>query len=119
MITALVLFPMPVGTTRDQAAAIFRSTAPLYRGVEGLVRKYYVFDAEAGRAGGIYLWTSRAAAERAYDATWRARVTAKYGATPELRFFDTPVIVDNAEAAGVHLHDPHPDDAPAQRASAA
>jgi hypothetical protein len=40
-----------------------RKSAPNYRGVPGLVRKYYLYgDDQTG--GGVYLWDSRDAAER-------------------------------------------------------
>jgi hypothetical protein len=98
MITAIVQFRLPPGTTREAAAAIFRSTAPRYVGLGGLVRKYYLFG-DDGTAGGVYLWETRAEAEAAYGPDWRRLVTEKYGAPPEIRFFDSPVIVDNARPA--------------------
>lgn len=95
MITAIVQFKLPPGTTRAQAAALFRQSAPKYRGIAGLVRKYYVFG-DDGMAGGVYLWESRAAAEKVYDAAWRKMIAERYGAAPTIAYFDTPVIVDNA-----------------------
>lgn len=95
MITVLVQFQMPEGTTGTDAAAIFRSTAPRYLGMEGLVRKYYVFDPLTCRAGGCYLMPDRAAAERVFDAKWKKVVAERYGAEPSMAYFDTPVIVDN------------------------
>ena len=47
------------------------------------------------RAGGVYLWESRQAAEAVYTGEWRTRVQQLYGSTPEIAWFDTPVIVDN------------------------
>jgi hypothetical protein len=44
MITAIVRFRLPEGTTRDDAKAMFEKSAPNYRGVPGLVRKYYLFS---------------------------------------------------------------------------
>jgi uncharacterized lipoprotein YehR (DUF1307 family) len=43
MITAIVRFRLPEGTTRDDAKAMFQESAPNYRGVPGLVRKYYLY----------------------------------------------------------------------------
>ena len=37
MITAIVRFRLPEGTTRDDAKAMFEKSAPNYRGVPGLV----------------------------------------------------------------------------------
>lgn len=103
MILAIVTFRLPAGTTREQAAAMFRQTAPLYAKLPGLVRKQYLYRALETHveAGGAYSWQTRAAAEAGHGAEWLARVTAKYGAPPELRFFDTPVSVDNTGAEAV------------------
>ena|ERR1700731_5413153 len=35
------------------------------------------------------------AAERVYTAEWRQMIAERYGAAPEIRFFVTPVVVDN------------------------
>jgi hypothetical protein len=61
MITAVVRFRLPEGTTRDDAKAMFERSAPNYRGVPGLVRKYYLYG-EDRTGGGVYLWNSREAA---------------------------------------------------------
>jgi hypothetical protein len=94
MITAIVQFKLPEGISRAQAAALFNQSAPKYRNLPGLVRKYYLYG-EDGAAGGVYLWESRAAAEKVYDAAWRRMLTERYGAAPTVTYFETPVIVDN------------------------
>jgi len=48
-----------------------------------------------GRGGGIYVWESRELAERLYTPEWKARITERYGAAPEIEFLDNPVTVDN------------------------
>ena len=96
MITALVQFSLPQPITVAQAKAIFASTAPRYLGMDGLIRKYYVLSEDGQTAGGVYLWASRAAAERVYDGAWRAFVKEKYGTEPRVPYFETPVLVDNA-----------------------
>jgi len=95
MITAIVRFKLPEGTTRAEAAKLFEGSAERYRGLPGLVRKYYLFG-EDGTAGGVYLWDSRAAAEAVYTAEWSAMIEDRYGMKPEVIYFETPVIVDNA-----------------------
>ena len=94
MITALVRFPLPAGTTRDAAKALYEASAPVYRAAPGLVRKYYLFD-ETPSGGGVYLWRDRASAEAFYTPEWRAGLKARLGAEPEVTLFETPVIVDN------------------------
>ena len=94
MITVIVKFKLPGETTLKEATAKFQASAPSYSGVPGLVRKYYLYN-EDGTAGGAYLWESRQAAEAFYDAAWQKMVTERYGAPPDIQFFESPVIVDN------------------------
>jgi hypothetical protein len=95
MITALVQFKLPQPITRGQAKEIFLSTAPKYRDLPGLLRKYYLLSEDGATAGGVYLWKSREDAERLYTNDWRKFIADKYGAEPDVRYFATPVIVDN------------------------
>jgi hypothetical protein len=99
MITALVQFRLPQSISLDEAARRFEGSAPKYRGIPGLIRKYYIRSEDGCVAGGVYLWETKAAAERVYDAAWRARVKELYGADPAITWFDTPVVVDNAAGA--------------------
>jgi hypothetical protein len=96
MITAIVRFKLPATLDAAGVAKLFQASAPKYQGLPGLVRKYYLFDAESRTGGGCYLWESREAAERVYNAEWRKMITERYGAPPEISYFETPVIVDNA-----------------------
>jgi hypothetical protein len=95
VITAVVRFPLPKGTTESDAKALFEKSAPNYRGIPGLVRKYYLFG--DGFGGGVYLWNSREDAERVYTETWKNTIAQRYGARPEILFYETSVIVDNTE----------------------
>ena len=56
---------------------------------------YRVGRVRAGKAGAVYLWETRAAAEKTYDDAWRRSFIERYGADPSVTYFDTPVIVDN------------------------
>jgi len=99
MQTAIVQFRLPAPIGVGEAAQRFEATAPKYRNLPGLIRKYYLLSEDGRRAGGVYLWESRAAGEAVYDGTWRARVEELYGSTPEITWFETPVIVDNLAGA--------------------
>ena len=67
MITAVVNFPLAEGTTLDKARELFSGTAPRYQSIEGLVRKYYLFNPETGVGGGCYLFEDRASAEATFS----------------------------------------------------
>lgn len=95
MITALTSFTLPKPITREEACAIFLSTAPKYRDVPGLYRKTYVLYPDGITVGGIYLWNTRAEAEAMYSDDWRAFVRGKYGCEPNVTYLDSPVVVDN------------------------
>jgi len=95
MITAIVTFKLPADIDAKQAAKLFKGSAPKYRGIEGLVRKYYLFDGQSRIGGGVYLWRSRADAEAVYTPSWQAYIAERYGAAPDIRYFETAVVVDN------------------------
>ena len=95
MVTELVFFPLPRGTTREELLAKYRQTAPAWSQNEDLVQKFYFFDAVNGRGGGVYVWKSKDAAHRWHGDEYRARIRALYGAAPELTCFDTLRVVDN------------------------
>ena len=95
MITALVQFKLPIAISREKAAELFTQTAPMYREMQGLVRKYYLLSEDGGTAGGAYLWESREAAEQVYTAEWRKYIAERYGSEPSITYFESPVVVDN------------------------
>ncbi len=95
MITALVQFTLPQPLDRNQAAEIFAGTAPKYREIDGLVRKYYILSPDGKTAGGIYLWNSQEDAEKLYTEEWNQFIFEKYGTKPKVTYFECPVIVDN------------------------
>lgn len=95
MIVAIVNFQLPVDVTAEQARKLYADSAPKFRAMKGLVRKYYLWDGERRIGGGVYLWESRAAADAVYTTEWKAYIKQRYGWEPEITFFDSPVIVDN------------------------
>ena len=63
----------------EKARDVFAGTAPKYRDVPGLIRKYYLLSEDGGTAGGVYLWETREAAEAMYNREWYAFIEEKYG----------------------------------------
>lgn len=96
MITVIVEFKLPQRLSVAQAQETFMSTAPKYKGMAGLIRKYYFLSEDGSKAGGIYLWATREDADRVYTQEWKAFVRGKYGTDPSLTFLACPVVVDNA-----------------------
>jgi hypothetical protein len=98
MITSIVQIKMQAPMSLKKARELFTGTAPRYREVPGLIRKYYLLAEDGNTAGGVYLWVSREAAEAMYNPDWYAFIREKYGVDPEVSYFESPVVVDNLTA---------------------
>jgi hypothetical protein len=98
MLTAIVQYKLPSHIDHAACAAHFRTIAPDFRTVPGLIRKQFIY-AEDGWAGGVYLWETRAAAEAFYTGPWLDGIRERYGMDPDIKFFETACITDNAMGA--------------------
>ena len=99
MIATIVTYKLPKRWTLEEAVAVFKSTAPIYLGKPGLLRKHYCVTEAGDCVMGVYLWKRKADAEAFYTAEWIAMVAAKYGAAPEILYASVPVTVDNLQEA--------------------
>ena len=99
MIVSILTYKLPKRWTLEEATAVFKSTAPKYLRMPGLLRKHYGLAEEGDCVRAIYLWKSKADAEACYTPEWKATVTAKYGAAPEILYAAVPVTVDNLQDA--------------------
>ena len=98
MLTAIVQYKLPSHIDHAACAAHFRTIAPDFRTVPGLIRKQFIY-AEDGWAGGVYLWETRAAAEAFYTGPWLDGIRQRYGMDPDIKFYETACITDNATGA--------------------
>jgi hypothetical protein len=90
----VVQFALPKRTV-EQAIKGGSATAPVYRSLagKGLIRKDYL-NGEKG-TGGVYLWDSRESAEAWFTEERIVELTKRFGARPQLTWYDTHVTVDN------------------------
>ena len=95
MIVAIVTFQMSKPVTPEEMSGPFKAAVPLFQKVPGLLQKYFYVSDDGRRAGGIYVWASRADADRLYAGEWRAMVEAKFGGPPTIDFLNSPVSIDN------------------------
>jgi heme-degrading monooxygenase HmoA len=98
-VAVLVAVPIPAGMPRPQLEAAFRAAVPEYQKLPGLIRKYFTIG-DDGRAGGIYLWSSRAAAEAWYNDAWKDGVQKRWGAPATVSYFDVPALTDGVNPDG-------------------
>jgi Putative mono-oxygenase ydhR len=99
MIVTIVTFHLPQPATLAEITKTFQATAPKYQNIPGLLRKNYWMSEDGRRAGGIYVWASRADADRVYTPEWKTFVEGKYGSPPGIEFLHSPVMVDNREGS--------------------
>ena len=92
-VAVVVSIPVPAGLTRAAVEAQFAKLAPTYRAIPTLKQKYFTINDDTHRAGGIYLWADRAAAQAFYSDVWRASVLKAYGAPADLTWFDAPLVI--------------------------
>lgn len=93
-VTTIVMIKTPPSISRAQIDTAMKDAIPLYQKIPGLVRKYFIVNADS--FGGMYLWKDKAAADAWYNEGWRARVKAQFGTDPTLIYFDSPVQIDNS-----------------------
>lgn len=101
MIGVLILFETNGALTQDEAVERFNTTAPNYRGRDGLHSKAYIYENDGQALGGFYLWESREAANAMYTDAWKEKAASIYGVPPVIRYFDAPVYIDNHSPAVV------------------
>jgi hypothetical protein len=83
--------------TEPAIRKLFSDVAENYVGVPGLIRKYFGFTEDATSVIGIYLWSSRAAAETFYSPEWMAGVTERWGAAPLKSEWIVPVVAESVD----------------------
>jgi hypothetical protein len=98
-VAVLVAVPIPAGMPQDRLAGLFVAAAPEYARVPGLMRKYFTIGDDK-TAGGMYLWSSRAAAEAWYNDAWKAGVLKRWGKPAVVSYFAVPIAIDDQNAAG-------------------
>jgi hypothetical protein len=99
MIVTITTFNLAQPTTLDEITKTFQVTAPKYQGVAGLLSKNYWMSEDGRRVGGIYVWETRADADRLHTAEWKKFVEGKYGTAPQIEYLHSPVMVDNRDGS--------------------
>lgn len=94
-VAVIVSIATPPGVTDAYLKAEFDKAVPRYQAIPGLIRKY--FTIEPKRFGGIYYWSSKAAAQAWFSDAWTARAKATYGSDPVVSYYDVPLAIDGAK----------------------
>jgi len=91
----VVRVPSPWFAPRFVIRAKFRDALPEYEAIGALEAKYFTIS-DDGQFGGLYVWASRADAERHFDAAWRADVRKRRGVDADVLVMNAPYVVGGA-----------------------
>ncbi|NER79400.1 MAG: YdhR family protein [Leptolyngbya sp. SIO1D8] len=95
MFIVFVNFSLSPTQRPQQLAEDFANISGMFYDVPGLLKKYFTIAEDGHSAGGVYLWESRDAAEAFYTENFQLIIEERYGATPQITYFNCPVLVDN------------------------
>jgi hypothetical protein len=101
MLTEIVTFRIKDGLQRSDVVALYEASAPTWKENQSLLHKSYLYDREQRIGGGVYLWKSMDAAQVAHGATFQDRIRDAFGSSPEFRYFESPVVINNHADVGV------------------
>jgi hypothetical protein len=93
VIITIVRFAAPSVATPAEQRALIERTAPRYREIPGLRRKWFV--SAPGEGGGVYEWRSREDAERWFTPQWLEQMRSRYGVEPRIDWLEGHAVVDN------------------------
>lgn len=97
MILEMVEFNTPKGLTRNQVAEDARHVIEKWRSNPELLRKHFLLSLDGETGGGVYVWPSIEAAQKAHDEDWRQWIIKRTGAAPTIRYFDLFLLIDNEQ----------------------
>jgi hypothetical protein len=97
MYCVLWTYAVPPALSEEAIRRQFTAVADRYLGVPGLIRKYFGFTEDGTSVIGIYLWTSREAADAFYAPEWMAGVTERWGAAPAKTEWMVPVVAESVD----------------------
>jgi hypothetical protein len=95
MILEFVEFDSPKGWSRQQVAEEARNVIAHWQANPDLLRKHFLLELNGKTGGGVYIWPSVEAAQRAHDEAWRQSIIKRTGAAPRIRYFDLFLLIDN------------------------
>lgn len=78
--------------SREEFERRYKERLPQFRNVEGLIQKYYAYDASNREWAGIYLWDSEDSLAGYLDSDLRKSISAAYELTKPPRLERFPIV---------------------------
>jgi hypothetical protein len=101
MITVITRFAVPAQVSTSEMRGALAQVAPAFRNVPHLLRKQFLLSSDGRTAGGVYLWENEAAARTFMQQRVAPMIRDKFRVEPTIEFYDSPVIVENAQSLTV------------------
>ena len=99
MVAACFRFVLPEGTDWKAVRQMMKERAKAFQQVPGLRSKACLLDVDRREIGGNYVWETREALDAYLRSDLYFAVVRKVGAPQEVRIYEVPEYVDNADAA--------------------
>lgn len=91
-------FDVMEGKNRQDLLDAIKGSAPDYQNVPGLIRKYYGMAADLRSVVEIYLWKSKAQADKFFDSDWDGETSRRWESAPMTRMdYEAPVVVETEQ----------------------
>jgi len=97
MLAACFRFVLPQGTDWDAIRNLMKVRAKQFSKLPGLRSKAFLLDVDHREIGGNYVWETRESLDAYLRSDLYLDVVRKVGEPKELRIYEVPEYVDNAE----------------------
>jgi hypothetical protein len=97
MFAACFRFLLPEGTDWNAIRTLMKERAEQFSKLPGLRSKAFLLDVDHREIGGNYVWETREALDAYLRSDLYLNVVRKFGEPKELRIYEVPECVDNAE----------------------
>lgn len=95
-------FSIPEQVSREDVIAKFDQSAPIYRDLDGLISKHYLLNDDENKAGGVYVFQSRADADAWFTPEKIAWAEERFGKIT-LQHFAVPIDLTTSPPE-IHKH---------------
>lgn len=97
MYVTIVTYKPANGKSAAEIVESFEASAPFFRNIPGLIRKYFCFDDQAYEGTSVYIWKDRQSAEACFgSADFLARFKKSFNCDPAIKYVEAKFVVNNS-----------------------
>ncbi|HEY4207627.1 MAG TPA: hypothetical protein VGM31_12470 [Puia sp.] len=87
----------------EELMTICSDDLEIFRGVPGLIQKYYLSEVSSGAISGVYIFDNQSAREAFWNSEIAKKIPARYGAIPgtlRVEQYDMAIVLNDEYVAG-------------------